>query len=193
MAPLGMKPVVLVSTRPSSAPTVACIVAVSSRDMYARTTERTPQWRLYRSPLCFLASAITARRIEQSINCIVSNHVGMFLSAPTSNRVSGRMNGPSPYVYRKYLETRPARVRNSTAMIMARTIVFVRITSSMIPPSLDTCVEIRTLSPCPHPGVPSRDGALLLHLEECPLSRVLRVPLDPKYRSRRAARWNQSI
>ena len=55
--------------------------------------ERTPQCRLYRSLRCLLATATTARRIEQSINCIDSNHVGMLLSSPTSNSLSGRVKG----------------------------------------------------------------------------------------------------
>src|SRR5215212_5393791 len=103
--------------------------------MYRKMMERTPQCLLYCSPRCPLERATTASRTEQSMNCIDSNQVGMLFSRPTSNSPSGRSNAPSPHIYRANLAARPAKVMSTTAMIIVRTIVFVRIASSMKPPS----------------------------------------------------------
>src|SRR5215213_5628579 len=123
IAPLGVKPVVLCNKRSDCCPIASCIEATSSRDKSKRMMERTFQCKLYRSLRCFEATATTARSIEQSKNRIDSNQVGMLLSSPTSNILRGSRNFTSSHMYRANLAARPARVMNSTAIIMVRTIV----------------------------------------------------------------------
>src|ERR671913_1363368 len=117
IAPLGVKPVMLFNKRSDCCPMASCIEATSSKDKSKRMMERTPQCKLYRSLRCFLATVTTARRIEQSRNWVDSNHVGMLLSSPTSNSLSGCRSSTSPHMYRANLAARPAKVMNSTAII----------------------------------------------------------------------------
>src|SRR5918998_5214586 len=100
-------------------------------DRSKKMAERTPQCRVYRSPRHFLARVIIARRTEQSSNVNDEYHVGMLLSAPTSNNVTGFRNPSAPHMYMINLAARLDTVINSTVKIRIQAIFFARATSTM--------------------------------------------------------------